>query len=123
MKVFKITDPIFKTEPLFIGNCSYQQMTNYLRKNFNIHQDGDAPGIMGRMLTFRTAPYRVVYVKKFAKSGEYLGAMVHEIFHLVTRVCEDKGIPIYSHISTGECGDEAAAYLLEFYLNNALKKI
>lgn len=63
--------------------------------------------------------FRIVWIKELKN----IGCLVHELFHLVIRIMADKGIPVVANIQTGECGDETAAYLLEFYLNECLNKI
>ena len=126
---FKITDPVLKTEPLFILNCSYNELRHYLIKNFNcdVSEESDNGGeVLGKMITYSVDPRRVVYIRDFNFKTEDWGIVAHEIFHLVTRICQDKGIPIVSHINPRECGDEAAAYLYEFFFNefmNKMKKI
>lgn len=122
----KITDPVFKTEPLFILNCSYNELRNYLVKQFNcdVSEESDNHGeILGKMITYSVAPHRIVYIKDFNFKTEDWGIVSHEIFHLVTRICQDKGVPILSHIENGECGDEAAAYLFEFFFSEFMTKI
>jgi len=115
VKIFKITEPVFKTEPLFVIDCSFDQFTRYMKKSYHC-PTGENLGQSGQMFTFSKAPWRVVWVEK----NKFV--LLHEIFHLVTRICQDKGVPIISQMEHG-CGDETAAYLYEFFARRALKRI
>lgn len=119
MTVFTVVDPVFKTEPLFIIGCSHRQLGAYLRKRFRVDA-GEDGGQCGQMFTFpqRTVPLRVVWVQR-----RDLAVALHELFHLVTRICEDLGIPIRAHIESGECADEPAAYLFEFFARVLLRRL
>jgi len=119
MKIFTIKENIFKTEPLFILDCSYFEMINYLKRKYHIIiENEDESTTCGRMFTFDKTPWRVVWTK-----NKTLPEIFHETFHLVTRICADKGIPIVAHFSSGEIGDETAAYLFEFFSRTILRKI
>lgn len=117
MRVFKITEPVFKTEPLFVADCTYAQMRSYLNRRFRLKIEEDGDQTCGRMFTFGVPPWRVVWVRRSRETV----VLTHEIFHLVTRICQDKGIPIIAHHPNGDNGDEPAAYLLEFFLTAAIK--
>lgn len=117
MKVFQVSDPVFKTEPLFIVGCSFDQLSRYMKRR-HWPSVGEDEGSIGTMFTFDRAPWRVIWVKK-----PDLALVMHEIFHLVTRICQDKGIPIKAHIENGDCGDEAAAYLFEHFARAALRRL
>lgn len=107
MKVFKIVEPVFKTEPLFVVNCSEVELRDYLQKHYRIRHSIVFRSV-GTMLTFDRSPWRVVWIQRSDKLPE----VIHELFHLVTRICQDKGVPIVAHHETGESGDETAAYLM-----------
>ncbi len=124
MTAFTIEDPLFKTEPLFIGNCTAEQANAYLRKRFGV--EGDiAERTAGMMLTFSSRPpWRVVWVAKLNRhSARNVAELAHEIFHLVTRICADRGIPIVAHHPDGLNGDETAAFLMEFFMMRAWKHL
>jgi hypothetical protein len=124
MKTFHVVEPVFKTDPLFILNCTYAEMVSYLKKNHGVEIKDDGNPCIGTMLTFSKKPWRVVWVREFSKKNpENWGSLAHEIFHLVTRVMEDKGVTLRSHFDTGECGDEAAAYLYEHYFKSAYQQL
>lgn len=121
MRVFTIKDPCFKTEPLFIVGCSHAQLDRYMRRRFHVEAGIDAQQC-GQMFTFQQAPWRVVWVKTKPTSAVTLGVLLHEIFHLVTRICQDKGIAIKAQIEDG-FGDEPAAYLFEMFSVQAIRKL
>jgi len=122
MLVFKVDDPVFKTKPLFVLGCSYPELAAYLHGRYRINLKPEE-GICGIMLTFARPPWRVVWVERISKRPKDLGPLLHELFHLVTRICGDKSVPIYHHITTGECGDETAAYLYEYFADHCLRRI
>ena len=128
LKVFSVKEPIFKTEPLFVYGCSYEQMHRYLRRRFKTaklkeKEVNEDPGTAST-IRFSGPPWRVVWFEKINKrSLESHGEIVHELFHLVVRICEDKGIPIKANIETGECGDETAAYLMDFFMREVWRRV
>lgn len=117
MKVFTVLEPVFKTEPLFIIGCSHDELNTYLRARFRVDGGIDAR-CAGQMFTFQKAPWRVVWSLK-----RDVPTILHEMFHLVTRICDDKGIPIRAHDERGDCGDETAAYLFEFFSRAVLRRL
>ena len=121
MKVFTVVEPIFKTEPLFILDCTRPELGDYLRRRFRLQLDEERCEIGGQMLTFQRAPWRVVWAK--SGSAKNAAIVLHEVFHLVTRICADRGIPIVAHHPSGECGDETAAYLFEYFSRAVLCKL
>lgn len=120
-QTFTVDDPIFKTEPLFVIGCDHAGMAAYLKKRFGVTVTSEGPeeNYAGSMLTFGCAPWRVVWIRERSRAGLAVG--LHEVFHLVTRICADKGIPIVAHIPGGENGDEAAAYMFEYFARGLLK--
>lgn len=122
MKTFTIVEPVFKTEPLFIGNCTRDEAKQYLSQRFKVGADIPVD-CGGTMLTYGCAPWRVVWVQKMSRDPRHLCVVLHEIFHLVTRICADRGIPIVAHHPDGMNGDETAAYLFEFFARAALRKM
>ena len=116
--VFTIQEPVFKTATLFVLGCTHEQLNTYLQRRFKLRA-GDDLGQVGQMLTFVDhAPWRLVW-----SCDTDLSTLLHECFHLVTRICMDKGIPIRAHDDRGECADEAAAYLFEFFATALLRKL
>lgn len=120
MRRFTIEEPVFKTEPLFIFDCDFATMAAYLKRMYRIDAGLDN-GQTGQMFTFQDrprGPYRIVWSHKLDA-----GTVMHEILHLVTRICQDKGIPIVAHHDDGSFGDETAAYLMEFFARRALRHV
>ena len=128
MKRFIITEKTLKTEPLFIGNCTYQEMWDYLVKRFNVSrgqypvaEDGD--NTTASVLHFNGEPYRVVWFKEMKLDTDSLGEVAHELFHLVIRICEDKGIPIIANLEDGRVADEPPAYMIDFFMREYISRI
>lgn len=120
MKVFIIKEEVFKTEILFVCDCDNNEFVKYFNKRFNKKIEVDKY-VIGTVIKVDNNYFRVVWSKDFKKKN--LPEIIHELFHLVVRILEDKGVPIKANIETGECGDETAAYLLEFYVEKILKKL
>ena len=121
MKVFTVVEPAFKVEPLFILDCTHEQLASYLLKRFKARlpqPHDDQQVFAGRMYSFDGPPWRLVW-SRHGKASETL----HEVFHLVTRICADKGISIRAHNERGENDDEAAAYLFEHFARAVLQRV
>lgn len=119
MKTFVVSEPIYKTETLFVVGCSFEAFKARLKQRYRLDA-GDYIGQIGQMFTFTSQkpPCRVVWADKVDAP-----VVLHEVFHLVTRICDDRGILIKAHIEHGESGDEAAAFLFEFFARIVLKKL
>lgn len=120
MKTFDIEDKLFKTSALFIVGCSHETLDIYL--NQYRFGSGLNCGQCGQMFTFDRYPWRVVWVKNRPRDAETFAVLLHEIFHLVTRICQDKGISIKAQVDEG-LGDEAAAYLYEFFARESILEL
>ena len=119
MKVFTVSDPIFKTEPLFVLGCTRRELQAYVRRQYRTVIDDDGTQHWaGQMFTFDRIPWRVVWTLKLD-----LPVILHETFHLVTRICQDKGIGIVAHHPDGAYGDETAAYLFEFFARAIVRRV
>jgi hypothetical protein len=121
MTSFTVEDDLFKTCPLFIVGCSHHALNVYLRKHFRVNAGLD-DGQTGQMLTYRQAPWRVVWVRDKPHNARSFGVLMHETFHLVTRICQDKGVPIVAQVEHGN-GDETAAYLFDFFSRALVRKL
>jgi hypothetical protein len=117
---FQVTDALFKTSPLFVLDCSHATLDAYLRRRFHLDAGEDVQQA-GQMFTFAAPPWRVVWVAQAPHDLPTLAILLHEIVHLVTRICQDKGVPIKAQIAEG-FGDETAAYLFEFFAGQVLAK-
>lgn len=118
MKKFIIKEDVFKTVCLFIFNCNEDEYVEELKK-YGIKENKVGEYVCGSVVKLGDKFFRIIWVEN-AKNKEEL---MHEIFHLVIRICFDKGVPIRANIETGECGDETAAYLMEFYVKKILEKL
>lgn len=121
MRTFTIDEPVFKTNPLFIVDCTYAEMTAYVKKRFRATVQPAPDGVIGTVLTFDVRPWRIVWIERATRRD--IPILLHEVFHLVTRICADKGVPIVAHHPTGENGDETAAYLLEFFMARLMRRM
>lgn len=121
MLVFSVKDPVFRVQPVFVAGCPPHEVQAYLHCRWKIDQQVDSDAA-GTMFTFPFPPWRLVWVRHPVSSADFLPTLVHELLHLVTRICQDKGIPVKSYHTPGEFGDETAAYLLEFFLRECLKR-
>lgn len=130
MKKFTIEDKLFKTEPLFIYNCSYGELVKYLVRQGieeeKIHNGFTSERMLGTatVMHFDKFPYRVVWFNKVdIKNPNSLGEIAHELLHLVIRICEDKGIPIKANFEDGYCADEPIAYMIDYFYTEFIKKV
>jgi hypothetical protein len=114
---FAIEDPVFKVEPLFLLGYSEDQLRRELR-GYRITLDDDLAGLAGVMFTFGRPPWRVLWTRR-----EDVPVVLHELFHLVTRICWDRNIAIRARDEHGLPGDEPAAYLFEYYARRVLKRM
>ena len=117
MRVFKLGEPIFKSETLFILGCSFETFARLLKRRYRCDA-GDFIGQCGQTFRFPDrSPWRCVWTSTTETS-----VILHEVFHLVTRICQDKGVPIVAHHPNGESGDETATYLFEYYATRVLRR-
>jgi hypothetical protein len=119
MKVFTVKEPVFKVEPLFVLGCTHEALAAYLQRRFRVTLPSDPENafVLGRMYTFDGPPWRVVWTLH-GRAPETL----HETFHLVTRVCADRGITIRAHNEHHGNDDETAAYLFEYFARAVLRR-
>lgn len=117
-KQFIIKDDIYKTSTLFILNCDVGKLFDITRK-YGVNLSSLGEYSCGTVVKARRMFFRIVWVEK----SKDIGCLVHELFHLVTIILRDKGITIKANLDNGEVGDEAAAYLMEFYTKKVFKKL
>lgn len=123
MKSFTILEGVFKTGPYFVFGCTGEELKKHVKKTHAI--DIEAPKSAGTQITVKdkSGTSRILWVPEVPNRPEIIGRLVHEIFHLVVRICRDKGVPIVANIETGECGDETAAYLMEYFYIECMKRL
>jgi len=119
--IIKINDKIFKTRVVVIANCNPKECNEELKgmKNKYFVEDKDS-NLAGRLVQANHGLWRILYMPTLNLRQESRGVLAHELFHLVVRICEDKGVPITANIQTGQCGDETGAYMLEYYYNEII---
>ena len=123
MKIFTVEEPAFKIEPLFVLGAEPDQLRAYVRRrgwSVDLGPIGERhqTPLAGSLFTFDRVPWRVVWTRKLDA-----GVALHETFHLVTRICHDRGIPIRAYDERGDHGDETAAYLFEFFAKAVLRRL
>jgi hypothetical protein len=115
MKPFKVREDVLKTEVLFLLGMSAKEANEHLKSIGNKHLlNEEVKGVAGQLLMINNGMYRIVWSEKFSLTN--IACVAHELFHLVVRILDDKGIHITVNDKCGYCGDEIGAYLLEFYL-------
>ncbi len=118
IKEFVIHEEVFKTSVLFIIGCGQKELTERIKK-YGVNLENLGMYVCGSVLEVKSKFFRIVWVENEKSIGE----IVHEVLHLVTRILQDKGVPIKASFEDGEFGDETAAYLLEFYINRISKEL
>lgn len=129
--VFVVDEPVFKTSTMFIFNCGPDEFKKIVRKRLGMKDsEVDLPpnGISGTVHTFwnkdDSLRGRAVWVSELnPRSPLDIAGLSHEIFHLVVRICRSKGVPIIANLEDGSVGDEAPAYLTEFYMKRCLSEV
>lgn len=125
MRRFIVNEPVFRTETLFVLGCDFEKFRAIAKtKGRDV---GEYIGQTGQMFTFNDDKGVAIHKEPIWRcvwaSSLRPRVVLHEIFHLITRICQDKGIGIKAHLDNGECGDETAAYLFEFYSSEVLKRL
>lgn len=121
MKIIHIEEEVFGTNVLILGDCSVEEANKHLVKIKNKYLIEEDENMAGRLVKQNDNVYRILFLRDL--SEENFPKLVHEIFHLVVRICDDKGVPIIPNIQTGQVGDETAAYLMEFYISKVKGRI
>lgn len=115
MRVKKFYEPVLFASVLFIGECSPQELDEYLKsKKMPLMEAGK---MMGATAT---------YYKGLPNGGEqtiYLlwmesanvSTLIHECLHLVKRILTDRGIPY------NETNDELMAYYQDYWFGTIWK--
>ena len=117
---FSIEEKLFKTDTLFIIGCGWAEFRKRVAQ-YGLTPPAIDNYVIGTVIEGDNVFWRIVWVKDFKPRSPT--ALVHELFHLTTAICQDRGVPIVVHHPSGNCGDETSAYLLEFYLKECLKEI
>ena len=120
---YLIQEPVFETSVALIVNCSFEEMKKW--DEARRHPDEDplsdreknANGFCYAARNKLGEHCFVVYVKKFDWTVQCMGVLIHELTHLIFRICDYKNIPIRLE------NDEVFCYLLEYYQRQALSKL
>ena len=116
MRVFKIREAVYDVEPLFVLGCDADALVAYVKRHFKVDIERPEDGVIGTSITLRVAPWRIVWSKR-----NDLATVLHEVFHLTTRICHDRYIQIRAKNERGDVDDEAAACLFTFFARGVLK--
>jgi hypothetical protein len=124
MKI-EIDDKLFKTKPIFYVNCTPEEMekdiNKYTKADLTWLKEEDR--VSGTVLFFEGNAIKIVYIRNFEKNDpESISTFVHELTHLVIRICEDKGIAITSSLPDGRVNDEPVAYMMDYFTREFLEK-
>lgn len=122
MKTFRIHEKLFKAEPLFFVG-SKEELHQYLKRSFKIDADLEwIENATGAVMTFPDdGIYYLVWLEKFDKTPTSYGVLAHELLHLVTRICDRKGVSITPPYKEGVgVIDETAAYMIDFFTTEFL---
>lgn len=125
MKTFRISVPMYKCEPLFVFDCGLPELDRYLKRKFNVAAPEAwkaDPCTDGGSASYEQDPWYLVWFRKLKRNSDASGLMVHELFHLTVSICSDKGIPVSQITPTGQRGDEAAAYLIDYLMCELVKR-
>lgn len=124
MNLIKIENKLFKANVYFISNCTPDECRSFLKKKNNKYslEPSFGSNMAGTIIRANNGLYRIIYMPKFNLGQESRGTLIHELFHLVVRLSEDKGLPIVSNIQTGQVGDETSAYMIEYYYNEIVEQ-
>jgi len=122
-KQFIITDKVFLTEVLFLVNCKLEELGEKgkkwgLKKRDFKDFDKDVAGLE---IEPKKRFFRIIWLRRFSGRVRDIGLLSHEIFHLVIDILENKEVGIKAIRKKGNQGDETGAYLMGFYLKEALK--
>ena len=122
-KQFIITDKVFLTEVLFIVNCKLKELGEKgkkwgLKKRDFKDFDKDVAGLE---IEPKKRFFRIIWLRRFSGRVRDIGLLSHEIFHLVIDILKNKEVGIKAIRKKGNQGDETGAYLMGFYLKEALK--
>lgn len=91
----RVKDPMYKEEILLCLNPDHSQVQRWVKRKFGAEIEFH-PFLSGYFTTLEN-PHdglliRLVWMPRFEWYNEQISTLVHELFHLVMRVLEDRGI-------------------------------
>lgn len=125
---FVVNEPVFKTGTIFLCGYSHIELGKELKRQGVVDFDEQVKyyeSSNGACFFFESKEtksgnaFRVIWTRHFDKSADTIGTAVHEITHLVFRICEWKGIPLTSK----DNADETFAYLADFYTRHFISNL
>lgn len=124
MKTFTIYNRLYNVDLIVVINCSFVDMKKFLLKKKDIDFKVSADSLNSAAGSYYSIDHteKLIYIPKLGRDPISISNLVHELFHHVTEVFHERGVPIKAY-SEGNRADEAAAYLLGFYTREALKAI
>jgi len=122
MKTFNVYNEVYGQNLHVILGMPIEKLRPYLEKKYKIEWDFDDNFGAGSLLTFDKAPYTVLWLRKGLSKEDLIPKLSHEVFHFVLRLCAKANIPTYANIDNLTM-DEAAAYLMEFYMREILRRV
>ena len=120
MKKLLVDLDIFKSQCLFIWDCTHEEMFKHLERKYKIiHEDTSfLDSADGCAMTFDGAePYRCVWLCSLKNTPEDNARLAHETVHMMIRLLEHKGIPYDSDRNA----DETLAYGVDYFMRKVLE--
>ena len=113
---------VYKCAPLFIWDCTIDELIDYLEKKENVKEDdwsflAKADGV-AMTLDTDEGILRVVWIKDRKLTAKSIARVAHEVIHLCVRILEHKGVPYDSYRNA----DESLAYLADFFIRKLYEK-
>lgn len=122
IKPFHIFEKVYGVNLLVLIGVPKCKVQQYIEKRFKVKWDYNEPSGAGAVYDFDEYPFHVLWVKDKLRKEDFLPKLSHEVFHHVLNVCQTKQVPTVSK-ENGIIADEAAAYLMEFYMREILKNM
>lgn len=118
-KVYKIDDPVYDI-PIYFFIGTLSDCGNFIFQKFKVTVNIDEDSL-GRFFSFSNPKNRrrvhVIWLPKYIRDIDSHTALSHECLHAAVETLSNRGVPI------NRDGDEALAYLHEFYYSAFLKKL
>lgn len=128
-KTFDVYCEVYGVNLFVVLGGSSDDLNALMKRRFKISPEkkyGDEPvsrHLGGCLMEFDKWPYQVLWLgSKCVSKKDLIPKIAHEVFHMVLRVASNKNFPTYPKIDN-LIMDEPAAYLMEFYMREILKKL
>lgn len=120
MKRLHVPIPIYGTNLYILCPCSAQQLGKFVRSNEGGEKYEDGQEFRGRMVRIKGNGYSnwvIAFSEKWKDNPQDISTLVHECFHVTEDIMWALGIDHNPNTS------EAYAYLLDFLVEESLKRI